>query len=258
MKKILAFSGLVALFAASVAADKPPVNTDLLKKSLNPTSEIKNVRESVVPGLYEVQINNQIVYLSADGEKVISGDLYDLKQKVSHTDAAMKKIRQSALQTVADKDKIIYKAKDEKFKVSVFTDITCPYCVKLHEHMEAFNDKGITVEYLAFPRAGVGSKSQKDMQKVWCNENKTVALTQAKVKQQLPKASCEGSQTVEQFLLGRDIGINATPTLILSDGELLPGYVKPKELLQYLEAKQQPKTTAKDTTPNTTQDHKKS
>lgn len=234
MKKAILLTGLLAM---SVATSADGVNTDWLKKSLNPMAKIKNVKESVIPGLYEVQINDQIVYLSADGEKVITGDIYDLKNKVSHTEKSKTHIRKAALATIKESDKIIYKAKDEKDKVIVFTDITCPYCVKLHEEIEAFNDAGITVEYLAFPRAGIGSQVQKNMQKIWCAEDKTLALTAAKMNKKLPSKSCAGEQTIEQFLLGQDIGINATPTIIFSDGEIQPGYATAKEISEYLTEK---------------------
>lgn len=234
MKKTILLSGLLSV---SVAAFADGVNTELLKKSLNPMAKIKNVQASVIPGLYEVQINDQIVYLSADGEKVITGDIYDLKNKVSYTEQSKTHIRKAALATIKESDKIIYKAKDEQYKMMVFTDITCPYCIKLHKEIEAFNDAGITVEYLAFPRAGIGSQAQKNMQKIWCSEDKTLALTAAKINKKLPNKSCAGKQTIEQFLLGQDIGVNATPTIVFSDGEMQPGYVTAKEVSEYLKAK---------------------
>lgn len=234
MKK-LALSIAALLGASAVFAAEP--NLTLLKNGLNPQAEIQSVKPSVIPGFYEVQVSGQIVYLSEDGEKVISGDVYDLKKKVSYTEQAKTGLRKAALDTVKDEDKIIYKAKDEKYKVTVFTDISCPYCTKLHEEMTAFNDAGITVEYLAFPRAGIGSKPQKDMQNIWCAEDKTAAMNAAKTSHTIPSQSCEGSQVVEQFLLGQDIGVNATPTMIFSDGELQAGYIKPAELLPILQQK---------------------
>ncbi|MGY0399205.1 MAG: thioredoxin fold domain-containing protein [Ostreibacterium sp.] len=234
MKKLITIAGLLSLTTALFAAD---VDTSLLKSSINPAAKIKNVRQSVIPGLYEIQINDQIVYLSQDGEKVISGDIYDLKNKISYTNNAKNLLRKTTLSAIADKDKIIYKAKDEKYKISVFTDITCPYCTKLHSNIQAFNDLGITVKYLAYPRAGIGSKPQKDMQKVWCAKDKTLALTNAFAEHKVPSDSCQGNQSIKQFLLGQDIGVNATPTLILSDGELLPGYIEPTKLVNYLKRK---------------------
>lgn len=231
MKKIIV-AGLLSIVASATAAE---VNLELLKASLNPTAQVKSAKPTPIPGLFEVQINNDIIYLTEDGTKVISGDIYDLVSKTSYTDVAKKTLTEKALSSVKDEDKIIYKAEDEKYKVMVFTDITCPYCSKLHQHMQAYNDAGITVEYLAFPRAGIGSTVQKNMQKIWCASDKASALTDAKTNHKIPDADCQGAQVTEQFLLGRDIGINATPTLIFSDGEIRPGYLSPADLLNILQ-----------------------
>ncbi|PID67013.1 MAG: thiol:disulfide interchange protein [Gammaproteobacteria bacterium] len=235
MKKILLT--LILLVSADVFAGQS-VDLTLLKDRLGSQAKIKSVKPSIIDGLYEVQINGQIIYLSNDGEKVISGSVYDLKNKISHTEMASNRLRKEALAEIADADKIIYQAKDEKYKVTVFTDISCPYCTKLHKQVPAFNDLGITVEYLAFPRAGIGSETEKKMQRVWCAENKTLALTEAKENNKFPKKSCDGKQVAQQFLLGDELGINATPTMVLSDGELQSGYMTPDDLLTYLQSKE--------------------
>lgn len=227
----------IVLSMMCFGANAAEPNLDLLRANLNTEVEIIAVKPSAIAGLYEVQLNSDIVYLSEDGEKIISGDLYDLRNGISHTDQAKNHLRQSVLATVKDSDKIIYKAKNEKYKVAVFTDISCPYCTKFHQHINEFNDLGITIEYLAFPRAGVGSKHQQAMQNIWCASNKTQALTDAKMKQKIPTQTCADNQVNEQFLLGQEIGINATPTVVFSDGELVPGYLKPANLLEILEDK---------------------
>ncbi len=232
MKKIL-FTALLALSSFSVFADNE-VNLTLLKERVGGAAEIKGVKPSVIDGLFEVQVGGQIIYLTTDGEKVISGDIYDLKNKKSITEIASNKLRKAALATVADADKIIYKAKNEKYKVTIFTDVSCPYCTKIHHAVPKFNDLGITVEYLAFPRAGIGSRTAKQMQNVWCAENRTVALDKAKLNDDFPSKSCEGNQVAQHYKLGEEIGIQATPTVVLSDGEVLPGYIKPNELIKYL------------------------
>ncbi|PID33586.1 MAG: hypothetical protein CR955_01810 [Thiotrichales bacterium] len=232
MKKIL-FTALLALSSFTAFADNG-VDLTLLKERVGDAAEIKGVKPSVIDGLFEVEVGGQIIYLTADGEKVISGDIYDLKNKKSVTEEASNKLRKAILATVADADKIIYKAKNEKYKVTIFTDVSCPYCTKIHNEVPKFNDLGITVEYLAFPRAGIGSRTAKQMQKVWCAENRTVALTNAKVKDVFPTKTCDGKQVAQQYKLGEQLGIRATPTMVLSDGEILPGYIKPDELAEYL------------------------
>ncbi|PIE45525.1 MAG: thiol:disulfide interchange protein [Gammaproteobacteria bacterium] len=230
MKKII----LSVLFLPLVWVSADPIDLSLFKNRL-PEVSIESVKPSAIEGLYEVQVGNRVVYLSADGQKVITGDLYDLKEEFSHTEKSEGKLRLDALEAIADKDKIIYKAKNEKYKIAIFTDISCPFCNRIHHHINAFNDAGITVEYLAFPRNGIHSAAGENMQKIWCSDDKTQALTAAKLKKQLPEKDCQGNQVAEQFALGQTLGINAAPAIILPDGRILPGYIELQQLQAILE-----------------------
>ncbi len=235
MKKYLTF---IAIMVATTTFANDKINLSLIKKFLSPSDTITNVKESVIPGLYEVVLNSRVLYVSADGEKVINGEIYDIKNKINYTEDSNKKLRKAAVDKIADNDKIIYKAKDEKYKVSIFTDISCGYCRKLHRQIADYNDKGITIEYLAFPREGKNSNTMKIMQNIWCSENKTTALTEAKINNQPPEKTCKGTQVAEQYLLGNNLGINGTPAIIFENGEMSPGYLSPEDLLQALKISQ--------------------
>lgn len=142
--------------------------------------------------------------------------------------------RLALVKKVKNKDKIIYRAKNEKYKVRVFTDISCPYCSKFHKQVKAMNRAGITVEYLAFPRRGLGSKTLEDMQTIWCADNRKAALYAAKMKRKLIGKPCKGEEVAEQYLLGTTIGISGTPSLVLPNGLLYPGYISAKKLVKLL------------------------
>lgn len=240
MKKLLLSLCLFGSLLGAAKAAEP--NLDLFKQSIGPTAEIKSVNPSAINGIYEVLVNNSVFYITEDGEKVFSGELYDLKKGINYTQEVRNKLSLEALAKIKEEDTIIYPAKNEKYRVKVFTDITCPYCSKLHSHMKDFNDMGITIQYLAFPRAGLGSQPAKNMQKIWCAKDKAAALDAAKHNKTIPSEDCDGAQVVEQFLLGQDIGVNATPTLVFSNGEVLPGYLEPKRMLDVLQARFPEKT----------------
>lgn len=232
-KKLCALSLL--LTASVSAADK--VDLTLLKQYLGDSYQIVGSKPAIVKGLYEVQVNNQIIYLSADGEKVISGEIFDLKNNVRSTEVAKNQLRRDAINAIAEVDKIIYKAKDEKYKITIFTDITCGYCVKLHEKVPEYNRLGITVEYLAFPRAGVQSSAGKNMQRIWCAKNKTQALTAAKIKRVLPKNSCQGNQVAQQYALAEKLNVRGTPLIVLEDGTAYFKNREPEALLKFLQSR---------------------
>jgi thiol:disulfide interchange protein DsbC len=135
--------------------------------------------------------------------------------------------------SVKAEDMVVFGPDDAKYTVDVFTDIDCPYCVRLHRQMAEYNRLGIRIRYLAFPRAGVPSSSYDKWVSVWCSDDRQSAMSRAKSGMQIPEKKCD-NPVEKQFALGRSVGVRGTPSLILEDGELVPGYVPPSELLEML------------------------
>ena len=135
-----------------------------------------------------------------------------------------------------EKDMLVYKAKNEKHVITVFTDVDCGYCRKLHNQMSEYNDLGITVRYLAYPRAGIPSANADEMQAVWCAKDPLQAMTDAKAGKNIKAASCD-IDISKQYRLGMSFGINGTPAMILEDGTMIPGYQPPENLLQTIESR---------------------
>ncbi len=142
--------------------------------------------------------------------------------------------RKNLLAKVQRRDKVIFPARHEKYRVTVFTDINCSYCSQFHRQIQQVNRLGITVEYLAFPNEGLGSSSMKLMQSVWCSPNKPQQLTAAKLYKRFPQKSCRKQQVSRQYLLGMTLGVLGTPTFVLPDGRLYTGYLSPYALKNLL------------------------
>jgi thiol:disulfide interchange protein DsbC len=197
------------------------------------------VKASNIAGMAEVVTKQGLFYVSYDGNYILQGKLYGIEgEVVDLTELSLAEVRLGGVKKF-DNNMITYAAKDEKHVITVFTDITCGYCRKLHGQMQEYNDLGITVRYLAYPRAGVRdqmgnySQSFKDLRSIWCNEEPAEALTKAKSGAQVAQRICE--QPIEaEFDFGRQIGVNGTPALILENGMLIPGYQPPAQLAQIL------------------------
>ena len=114
---------------------------------------------------------------------------------------------------------LVYKAKNQKHVITVFTDITCGYCRKLHSEMKELNDDGITVRYLAFPRQGVPSPMPDNMRSVWCAADPLKAMTDAQNGKSVPVAKCD-ADIAGQYHLGGVLGVNGTPAIVLENGTL--------------------------------------
>ena len=205
--------------------------------AVDPSIPISSIDQSEMAGFSEVLLGSgEVLFVSDDGQYIISGTVYQKGQNnrlVNLTDKRMSVMRLEALQQVDDVDMVIFPAKGEtKARVSVFTDIDCPYCKKLHDEVDALNDAGIEVAYLAFPRSGAGGATAARMDAIWCADDPLDAMEKALDGDRVASTSCE-TPVLDQLALGQSLGVNGTPALILEDGSLLPGYM-PAERIKSL------------------------
>lgn len=242
MKRIVMLLSILVLSAQVLAADSvKPATAARLKESLAKVMKGSpdSIKATPVPGLYEAAFGAQVLYLSEDGRYFISGEMYDLQKRTSLTEERRAQARLAVLKSIDERSMIIYPAKGKaKHTITVFTDIDCGYCRKLHQGMDEMNELGITVRYLFFPRAGVGSDSYKKAVDVWCASDRNKALTLSKNNQPVPDTKSCDAPIQKHMALGETFGVNGTPAIVLEDGRMLPGYMPPKQLFAALEAKQ--------------------
>lgn len=204
--------------------------------STQPGMVIDSIAASPVQGLYEVQIQSgQTLYVSADAKYLIPGDLFEAQEEglVNLGELRRNDWRARKIAALDEKDMIIFRAPNEKAMVTVFTDVDCPYCRKLHGEISELNELGITVRYLAFPRTGLNTEIHHKMESTWCAESREAMFTVAKRGGDVPDASCD-SPVVAQYRLGREVGVTGTPALVFDDGSIVPGYVPAATLAEYL------------------------
>lgn len=226
---------LPLLLGLTLATTAQEIDTSKLQAALGGMTP-ESIAETPIPGLYEVVVQSQIIYLSSNGRYAVQGDIVDLNSTNNLTETARNKLRADAINTVAEQDMIVFPANGEsKHTVSVFTDIDCGYCRKLHQEITAYNNKGITVRYLAFPRAGVGSESFNKAVSAWCADDRLKAMTRAKMDQDIEAKTCE-NPVAAQYELGQRLGVRGTPSIILGNGEMVPGYMPADKLEQTLAA----------------------
>jgi len=226
MSRTAALSALLLLCVACASAEDPALEKvrKLVEKSL-PGIAAEDVQPSPVPGLFEVRKGSAYAYLTADGKYLIQGDLMDLESGRQLTEERRQESRLAVLKELGQDKMIGYGPKDAKYAVTVFTDIDCGYCRKLHREMDQYNARGIRVNYLFFPRSGPETPSFYKAEQVWCAPNREQALTAAKQGAE-PKntRSCK-NPILQHYEAGEQLGINATPMIILPDGELVRGYM---------------------------------
>lgn len=219
--------------------------TDAIQKRLQsiiPTDASNaQITATSVPGLYQIQVGMTVVYMSQDGKYLVNGNMIDLDAGKNLTKDALTTARKIALEAVDKSSLIVFPAKggEDKAKhtITVFTDIDCPYCEKLHKEVPALNDAGVNVRYIAYPRAGLGSPSYFKAVSVWCAKDQQKAMDNAMAGIKPDDKQC--ANPVNQHLkYAEKFEVNGTPNIILENGELLPGYVPAKKLLAILNTPQ--------------------
>jgi thiol:disulfide interchange protein DsbC len=231
--------GLLGAFASmAFSADEPaqPVDPRIALAKKIPGTTPEELRASPIPGIYELQRGTDFAYVTADGKYAIMGDLYDLSKQDNLTEAHRRDVRMRLLAGIPESDMLIFGPKSLKYTVTVFTDVDCPYCRKLHSQIAEYNRLGVRVRYMFYPRTGPNTDSWAKAEQVWCSTNRNEALTKAKLGQDLktPK-SCGDSPVARDYAMGQRFDIKGTPAIVMNDGEMLGGYLSPMQLVQRLQ-----------------------
>lgn len=235
--KLLAIVAATFFFAAHVVAADDTALEDVRAKmsTMFESIEPNNINPSPVEGWFTIHQGSIIAYVSDDGRYLLQGDLIDLDNQVNLSEQRRNTARRDLLATLGDDDAIAFSPTEVKHSVTVFTDVDCAYCRKLHGQIDEYLDKGIEVRYLLYPRNGPASKAWTTSEEVWCSKNRGEALTAAKLDREFETSQCDASAITDHYGLGREIGLSGTPAIVLEDGTLIGGYLPPAQLSMRLQ-----------------------
>lgn len=234
MRLFVMFLLAVSSFAVA-AADTSGIERNIRDglSRIAPDMEVDQVNPTPIDGLYEVVLGAEVIYMTADGRYVLRGELLDLEKQANLTQEVRADMRQQLLADLPMDNMIRFSNGKSDHVIYVFTDTDCGYCRKLHQDVPYLTDHGVEVRYLAYPRAGLDSKTYNEMASVWCADDRQAALTRAKQNEKVETRDCD-NPVADQYELGRRIGVNGTPAIYLENGRALPGYVPPEQLLAIL------------------------
>ncbi|WP_439102952.1 DsbC family protein [Congregibacter sp.] len=237
----LGLSVLALAPAASAAESVDPAIEKKLRLRLGAPQiglEVRSVEASQLPGLYRVGIvQGPTVYATENGDYFLVGDLYNVGVTglVNLGEQQRSDDRKAAIAAVAEKDVIVFPAEGEtRGKLTVFTDVSCFYCQKLHKEVPELNRRGVEVRYLAYPRQGIGSPGFRQLASAWCADDRQATLTAFKNREELEENVCPGNPVADQFALGQQIGVRGTPAIVTPSGEMIPGYKSADDLMAVL------------------------
>jgi thiol:disulfide interchange protein DsbC len=240
---LLALLSSAALHAAAArqpaapAAAQPAPGTDPrveIAARIPGGARADELRATPIPGIWELTRGGEIAYVSADGRYAISGDLVELNTNTNITEEHRRELRVRMLAAIPESDMVIFGPRDPKYTITVFTDMDCPYCRKLHSQIGEYNALGVRVRYLPYPRTGPNTPSWTKAEQVWCAVDRSAALTRAKLGEELKNKVCANNPVARSWQLGQEFDIEGTPAIVMANGEMLPGYVPPDALVKHL------------------------
>jgi len=224
---------LATSFAVLAADTMTPEQIRQRLSTMLPEVQVGSVKDAPLPGYYEIVIGTQVVYLSKNGRFLLLGEVIDAGSRTNLTKVRRNELVAERLKSVDKKDMIIIGPDHPKRYITVFTDVDCPYCAKLHLEVPQLNKAGIEVRYLLFPRSGIGSRGYYRALGVWCAKDQIKAIGIAKAGGEIELKKCENP--IQQHIqLGLEVGVEGTPAIVVDDGTLIGGYLPAPDLIERL------------------------
>jgi thiol:disulfide interchange protein DsbC len=235
MNKLLLSSLLVV---ATMANSKEPTKEILAGiKNLAPSATVSSMESTPIKGVSEIVIDTgrggEVYYISSDGKFLLNGNMIDTTSREDLTENKKSGIRKTLVSKFSAQERIDFFPEEMKYHLTLFTDIDCGYCRKLHNQIDEYNKLGIGISYLFYPRSGLNTPSFDKAVTVWCSDDRQAAMTNAKSGISLESKTCD-NPIKEQFMTGQAAGVTGTPAMVLDDGRLMPGYLPPAQLFQRL------------------------
>ena len=235
---VITVASLIAVLAPAAHAEEVDAKLEAVRTKISGMFDAidpEHINRSPVEGWYTVQKGSIIAYVSADGRYLLQGDLIDLDEGVNLSELSRNDVRREIVASLPDEDAILFAPAEVRHSVTVFTDIDCTYCRKLHNEIDDYMAQGIAVRYVLYPRNGMRSRAWSTSENVWCASNRNFALTAAKQDREFEFSSCDASMVAKHYQLGQEIGLTGTPAIVTEEGELIAGYMPASALSMRLE-----------------------
>jgi len=239
---ILLGLGVLASGAFADSTDQPPDPRVALVKLLPAGSKVEDLRPSPIAGIFEFSQGADVSYLTADGKFFLDGNLYDMATRENLTEDLRTKARVALINAVPESQMLIFSPKNPVYTITVFTDVDCGYCRKLHSEMAELNRLGVRVRYMFYPRTGPNTDSWRKAEAVWCAADRNDALTRAKAGVPVDTSkTCGPNPVAREYALGQSLGVRGTPAIVTESGDYISGYLPPHDLVEQIKELQSTK-----------------
>lgn len=225
---------MAAFLPLMVSAEDVPEKYQYVQEQF-PNTDLTSIQPSPIPGFLEVAVGAEFYYVTEDARHIFRGDIYEIGTFENLTETAREQARSRYISTIDEASTILFAAEDSQYMVTVFTDIDCGYCRKLHREMNEYNSRGISIRYMFFPRSGPDTPSWFKAEEVWCADSRQEALTLAKSNIKVESDDCGITPVAAHYDIVNALNLRGTPAIFTENGQYIMGYRSPDELLTILE-----------------------
>lgn len=232
---LIAAAALFAVAWAPASANEATIRKNLGER-LQGLPKIDEVRQSPMPGLWEIRIGNELRYTDAQGHYLIEGELIDLRNRRNLTEERVNQLNAIDFASLPLKDAVVWKTGNGKRRIAVFADPNCGYCKRFERTLQEAKD--LTVYTFLVPI--LGGDSPEKSRAIWCAKDST-ATWQAWMLEgkQPPKpaGACDDAAIERNLTLARKHRVNGTPAIVFEDGSRVPGAISAEQLERRLSGK---------------------
>lgn len=245
MKKTL-FALFASLALAACNAQQPPATATAAPSSASGATladvqklleerfkgaPVKGVRASVIPGLYEAVIGDDMIHFEPKLNHFIVGNLIEAKTMTNLTEQRTSELSAIDVKQLPLENAIKFvRGKGERV-LYVFSDVDCPFCTRLEQTLQTMDN--VTVYNFMFPIDSLHPQAHKKQEGIWCAKDRLVAWQDAILRRKFDdkaKTDCK-NPVADTKTLGTKLGVRATPSFFLGDGRMVAGAL-PKEQIE--------------------------
>lgn len=200
--------------------------------------KVSSVKFSEVGGLWEVDVENKgkkfPLYLDFSKQFLINGQVIKIATRENLTRKRLQELNIVDVASIPIDDAVVVGNPNAKTRIIVFDDPECPYCIKLHKEIKKVVKKDSSIAFFIkmFPLK-IHPNAYDKAKAIVC-EKSLKLLEDSFDGKKLPKPSCKTDILERNMALAYKLKIRSTPTMILPDGRVMPGYKKAEDILKLL------------------------
>lgn len=231
--KVLFFSFLSAISLNVFAQSTDKIKNEL-QKQLGENAQVKSVSQSPVAGLYEVVINNSIVYTDTQGKYLIQGEILEVKTGNNITQARESEVNKANWNEFPLQNAVKVVRGNGARKMVVFADPNCGYCKRLEKTFTEMNN--VTIYTFLMPILSPDSTTKS--KQIWCAADPAKSWVDWMVSGTTPSGKQDCAAPLDKNIaLGKSLGISGTPAIFFMDGTRIPGAASKEAIEKKLSAK---------------------